>query len=182
LTAIIPLTAFGLGLWQIQRLQQKSELIARLEDQLVAIPLPLPPKVDPTQIPAFDHRRVVVTGVFRNDQEMLIGPRMRDGEQGYLVVTPLQRDDGSMVLISRGWIAKSKKNHEARNNDSGEALPAGKVRVMGMLREPIKKNMFTPDNRPGKGEWYFPDIKEMAAWVGADEVWIEETMGKLRGN
>jgi len=47
---------------------------------------------------------------------------------------------------------------------------------MGLLREPLKKNAFTPDNRPGKNEWYFPDIKEMAAWVGGDEVWIEETM------
>jgi surfeit locus 1 family protein len=143
----------------------------------VAVPLPLPERLDPSAIPSFDHRRVVVTGTFRHDQEMLVGPRMRDGEQGYIIVTPLQREDGSKILVSRGWIAKGKKDQLDRS--SKEALPRGRVQVMGLLRQPINKNMFTPDNRPGRGDWYFLDAKEMAAWVGAEEVWIEEMMGKL---
>ncbi len=53
-------------------------------------PLPLPPRVDPSALHDFDYRRVYAVGTFRHDQEMLIGPRMRDGEQGYLVITPLE--------------------------------------------------------------------------------------------
>ncbi|KAF4773698.1 SURF1 family protein [Colletotrichum scovillei] len=56
--ALIPITAFALGTWQVQRLGWKTDLIAKFEDRL----------------------------------EMLIGPRMWEGEQGYMVVTPLERE------------------------------------------------------------------------------------------
>ena len=37
--------------------------------------------------------------------------------------------------------------------------------------------MFTPDNRPELGHFYFPDVRQMAEFSGSDPVWIEETMG-----
>ncbi|OAA75150.1 Surfeit locus 1 [Akanthomyces lecanii RCEF 1005] len=170
--ALIPITAFALGTWQVQRLGWKTDLIAKFEDRLVREPLPLPPHIDPSAIHDFDYRRVVATGRLRHDQEMLIGPRMRDGQDGYMVVTPLERKDGSTILVNRGWI--SKKHRDQRSRPQG--LPAGEVTVEGLLREPWKKNMFTPDNRPDKGEFYFPDVKQMAELTGAQPVWVEATM------
>lgn len=174
--AIIPITAFALGTWQVFRLQWKTDLIAKSEDRLIREPLPLPPRVDPEAIADFDYRRVVTTGRFRHDLEMLIGPRMRDGEQGYMVITPLEREGGSTVLVNRGWIPKRLRDQRQRSRDS---LPQGEIVVEGMLREPWKKNMFTPDNRPDKGEFYFPDVRQMAELTGAQPVWIEATMGRL---
>lgn len=174
--AIIPITAFALGSWQVQRLQWKTDLIAKCEDRLFREPLPLPPRVDPDVVAEeFDYRRVYCSGTLRHDQEMLIGPRMRDGEQGFMVVTPLERADGSTVLVNRGWIPKRLKDQRARAKDS---LPRGEVTVEGLLRKPWKKNMFTPENRPDKGEFYFPDVKQMAELTGAQPVWIEATMGE----
>ncbi|KAK3943182.1 SURF1 family-domain-containing protein [Diplogelasinospora grovesii] len=180
--AIIPVTAFVLGTWQVQRLKWKTDLLARCEDRLVREPLPLPPRVDPEAIADFDYRRVYTTGRFRHDQEMLIGPRVHDGEQGYMVVTPLERTsqggegkDGSSttVLVNRGWISKKMADQSNRHPDS---LPTGEVHVEGMLRQPWKKNMFTPDNRPDKNEFYFPDVHQMAALTGSQAVWVEQTM------
>ncbi|MCJ1260010.1 surf-like protein [Lignoscripta atroalba] len=171
--ALIPITAFALGSWQVLRLGWKTDLIARFEDRLVRSPLPLPPQIDPAAIKDFDYRRVYATGHLRHDQEMLIGPRMHDGNNGYLVVTPLEREgEGTTVLVNRGWIPKKLKRHADRR----EGLPTGEVKVEGLLREPWKKNMFTPDNKPELGEFYFPDVEQMAKLTGSQSVWIEETM------
>jgi surfeit locus 1 family protein len=177
--AAIPVTAFVLGCWQVQRLGWKSELIARFEDRLIKDPLPLPPQVDPDAIKDFDYRRVLARGVLRHDQEMLIGPRMHDGVDGYQVVTPLDRSaefegfkGNTTVLINRGWIPKDKADHKLRP----DGLPRGTVVVEGLLREPWKKNMFTPENKPEEGKFYFPDVYEMAAHTNSQPVWVEETM------
>ena len=151
-------------------------MIAKFEDRLVREPLPLPPRVDPDAISEFDYRRVYATGRLRHDQEMLIGPRVHEGQDGYLVVTPLEREgSGTSVLVNRGWIARKFKVQRTRK----EGLPTGDVTVEGLLREPWKKNMFTPDNKPEAGEFYFPDVNQMAAFTGCQPVWIEETTGKL---
>ncbi|KAI8627861.1 SURF1 family protein [Xylariaceae sp. FL1651] len=177
--ALIPITAFALGTWQVQRLGWKSELVARFEDRLVQPPLPLPPRVDPDAIHDFDFRRVLARGRYRHDLEMLVGPRMRDGEDGFMVITPLERDPGgtdgkgsTTVLVNRGWISRKLR----RQQDRREGLPTGEVVVEGLLREPWKKNMFTPENRPDKGEFYFPDVKQMAELAGSQPVWVEQTM------
>ncbi|KAK2758054.1 surf-like protein [Arachnomyces sp. PD_36] len=171
--ALIPITAFALGTWQVQRLDWKSKLIATLEDRLVKPPLPLPPAIDPDSVADFDYRRVYATGRLRHDQEMLIGPRMNDGKDGYLVITPLERGDGeSTVLVNRGWIPKHMQDQRSRE----QGLPRGEVTVEGLLRSPWKKNMFTPNNKPEEGKFYFPDVKQMAELTGSQPVWIEETM------
>ncbi|KAL8979009.1 MAG: hypothetical protein Q9177_006249, partial [Variospora cf. flavescens] len=171
--ALIPITAFALGTWQVFRLGWKTELIARFEDRLSRPPLPLPPNVNPEAVTDFDYRKVYTTGHLRHNQEMLIGPRIHDGNDGYLVVTPLERGDhGSTVLVNRGWIPRRKKAQGSRV----EGLPRGRVTVEGLLRKPWKKNIFTPDNQPQLGQFYFPDVQQMAQLSGSDAIWIEETM------
>ncbi|KAK5136149.1 hypothetical protein LTR08_003986 [Meristemomyces frigidus] len=178
----IPATAFLLGCWQVKRLTWKSDLIAKFEDRLVREPLPLPPQIDPAAIKDFDYRRVYARGVLRHDQEMLIGPRIHDGQDGYLVVTPLERaaqypayPGNTTVLVCRGWIAKAKALQSSRLAPE-QSLPRGEIVVEGLLREPWVKNSFTPDNRPERDAWYFPDVAQMAAHVGSQAVWVEETM------
>ncbi|KAL6410218.1 hypothetical protein AUP68_06632 [Ilyonectria robusta] len=158
---------------RVQRLGWKSELIAKFEDRLVRDPLPLPPTIDPDAVKDFDFRRVYATGHFRHDQEMLVGPRMRDGTDGFMVVTPLERKGGSTILVNRGWIDKKHRNRRSRP----DGLPTGEVTVEGLLREPWKKNMFTPENRPERGDFFFPDVKQMAELTGSQPVWVEATMG-----
>jgi surfeit locus 1 family protein len=91
-----------------------------------------------------------------------------------LVVTPLEHSGGSTVLVDRGWINKSKKDHKDRIQG---ALPVGEMTVEGLLRAPWKENMPTPYNRLDLNEFYFPDVEQMANLVGAQPVWIEQTKG-----
>lgn len=178
--AIIPLTAFVLGCWQVQRLGWKTELVARFEDRLTFPPLELPLRIDPEAVKDFDYRRVYATGVLRHDQEMLIGPRILDGEEGYTVITPLERRDAKgglhKILCCRGWIKKDARPQWFRKKNG--ALPEGDVTVEGLIRIPPKGNMFTPRNEPEKGKWFFPSVEEMAEYSGSQPVWVEETMSK----
>ena len=51
----------GLGIWQLERLAWKTDLIDRIERGLAAPPAPLPARpIDP----GFDYRHVTVTGRF----------------------------------------------------------------------------------------------------------------------
>lgn len=102
---------------------------------------------------------------------------MHDGNNGYLVVTPLERDFGdypgnTKILVCRGWISKDK----AAQSDRTDSLQSGEVTVKGLLREPWKKNSFTPENKPAENKFYFPDVEQMAKHTGSQVVWIEETM------
>ncbi len=82
---------------------------------------------------------------------------MRDGESGYTVVTPLEREGGAeagtTVLVNRGWIAKEKANQRRRHPDG---LPRGEVRVEGMLRKPWKKKHVHACQPTGQGRVLFP--------------------------
>ncbi|PVH92830.1 SURF1-domain-containing protein [Periconia macrospinosa] len=176
--AIIPITAFVLGCWQVQRLGWKTELVARFEDRLTFPPLELPLRIDPEAIADFDYRKVWAKGRLRHDQEMLVGPRMMEGEEGYTVVTPLERVDEhgnkSKILCCRGWIKKDAEKKWFRKQHG--ALPEEEVVIEGLLRTPPKSNMFTPRNKPEEGKWFFPSVEEMAEWTGSQAVWVEETM------
>lgn len=178
--ATIPVTAFILGCWQVQRLGWKTDLVARFEDRLTFPPLELPLRIDPEAVKDFDYRRVYATGVLRHDQEMLIGPRILDGEEGYTVITPLERKDAKgnvhKILCCRGWIKKDARAHWFRKKNG--ALPEGNVTIEGLIRIPPQGNMFTPRNVPAEGKWFFPSVEEMADWSGSQPVWVEETMSK----
>ncbi|KPI38385.1 Cytochrome oxidase assembly protein shy1 [Cyphellophora attinorum] len=98
---------------------------------------------------------------------------MHDGKDGFQVVTPLEREDGGTILVNRGWISRDKQYQRERDPS---ALPTGEITVQGLLREPLKKNMFTPKNKPEEGKFFFPDTYEMASVVGCEAVLVEETM------
>lgn len=68
------------------------------------------------------YRRVLVKGVFRYDQEILVGPRTYEGESGFAVITPLERENGSTLLINRGWIRKEMADHSKRSEESMVSL------------------------------------------------------------
>jgi surfeit locus 1 family protein len=99
---------------------------------------------------------------------------MHDGEDGFTVVTPLEREGASTVLVNRGWI--SRKLQDQKDRPLG--VTNEEVVIEGLLREPWKKNMFTPDNKPEDGKFYFPDINQMAELSGSQPIWIEQTMGR----
>lgn len=128
-------------------------------------------------IPEFIFRKVYLKGRWDHKHTMLLGPRVREGAQGYNVVTPLIRADGSTVLVDRGFVLKDHVENGAINEATGE------VELLGMIRTSQNRNSFTPDNHPEKGEWYWIDVEAMADYAGGEmagvqPVFIEEIFGE----
>lgn len=107
---------------------------------------------------------------------MIFSPRVREGVHGVHVITPLVRENGSTILVDRGFISKDKIELLAQNQ------PEGEVEVLGMIRTSQPRNRFTPDNEPEKGTWYWTDVDAMAQHAGGDAagvqpVFVEEIFG-----
>lgn len=208
----MPLFTFGLGTWQLQRLQWKLDMIDQLENKLHKEPVRLPARIEyvqlpspvfplvhsrslsfavcsPAAIPEFAYRKVFVTGVYDHDHELEMGPRTRDGELGYHVVTPLVRGEGQdTIMVNRGFVKREKRDQSERPASIVRKMSvwggAGmltalvqtkeRVEVVGMLRDQEKPNSFTPANSPEKGEWIFNNIEEMSQHTGAEPVLVDE--------
>ncbi|KAF9936859.1 surf-like protein [Mortierella alpina] len=169
--ALCPIITFGLGSWQVQRLRWKVDLIESLEDRMSLDAIPLPRKVNLGAIEDFEYRKVKVTGHYRHDEEILLGPRTRgDGQPGYFLITPFERVNGSKILVRRGWVPREKKDQATRL----DGLTEGEVTLEGLLRTGEQKaSSFVPENNPEKNEWYSLDLESMAQQSGAQPVVVE---------
>ena len=108
---------------------------------------------------------------------MLLSPRVREGVHGVNVVTPLIRENGSTILVDRGFVSREFVSSIDSNPYEGE------VEVLGMLRTSQPRNRFTPDNKPSEGLWHWTDIETMAGSAGGEQanvqpVFIEQIFGK----
>lgn len=147
----------GLGFWQLDRLQQKNALIARIAERMESAPVPAPEDSALRNID-FEYRRVTATGIYRHDLEIPLHAIGRGGRPGYRIYTPLERKPGDVVLVNRGWVPKAMKDAASR----GAGLLPGLVAVEGILRVPGAKARFAPQNQAENNEWYWLDL-ELAA-------------------
>jgi surfeit locus 1 family protein len=148
----------GLGTWQLQRLEWKADLIARVTERAAAAPVALPVALDDPA--AWEFRSVTLSGQFLNDREMLLLARPRQGQAGYEVMTPFQRaDGGGVVLVNRGFVPMDKR--AAASRASGRV--DGPTNLRGVVRLPQSAGLFQPDNAPGAEVWMRADPAAMAA-------------------
>jgi surfeit locus 1 family protein len=146
----------ALGTWQMDRMQWKENLISERSQRLAAPPVNLPAQVAAPE--ALEYRRAQAVGRFLHDREMYLAGRSNRGQSGYHVVTPLQRADGSAVLVNRGWVPLDRKLPQSR--DQGQV--DGQVTVQGLARVPPAPGWITPANQVEGNFWFYVDIPAMA--------------------
>ena len=152
----------ALGVWQVERLFWKRDLIARVDARIHARPVPPPapgawPRLDPRQA---EYRRVEATGVFDHDRETLVEALTERGP-GYWVVTPLRTGDG-VILVNRGFVPPERKAPGSR----AAGQRRGEVRVRGLLRLSEPGGRFLRANAPAQGRWYSRDVAAIAGARG----------------
>lgn len=152
----------ALGSWQVDRLFWKKDLIEMRQAQAQMPPIAVP--IDTVLDPDMAFRAAYAEGRYLNDQEKYLMARTRRGNVGFQLITPLEQEDGRIIMVNRGWVPQDYRDPETRP----ESLIEGPVRVTGVLRVPSKKHWAQPENDAIKNQWFYVDVNHMAEDTGAD--------------
>jgi surfeit locus 1 family protein len=156
------LVLLGLGSWQVQRLHWKEGLIAERQAGLAA---PVTSWIEAADRPGELHwHRVSAEGRFLHDRELLLAARSMNGNPGYHIVTPFEVEDGTLLLVDRGWVPLDRKEPQARPEGQVEGLRA----VSGILRPGHRPSWLTPENQPEENFWFWVDVPAMAHAAGLE--------------
>lgn len=90
----------GLGVWQLNRADEKRGIEAQLAQRQTAAPVALQSVKSPEA-----YTRIMAQGRFDSARTWLVDNRQRDGKPGYEVVQPFVLNSGVQVLVNRGWLA-----------------------------------------------------------------------------
>jgi cytochrome oxidase assembly protein ShyY1 len=131
--ALIP-AMIELGFWQLHRHEARVAQNELISSSLAADPVPFDRLSSPGHGPAEDDqfRTARATGRYDTGHEVVVRQRTGADEKsiGYFVVTPLIRDDGSAVLVNRGWI---EAGGDLTRFPDVPAPPRGEVTVTGRV-------------------------------------------------
>jgi surfeit locus 1 family protein len=90
-----------LGVWQLDRLEQRRDRNAALAERLAAAPVSLP--VVPNDTAGLLYRRVLLEGRYDDGRTIVLRGRMHRGMPGVHLITPLRLAGGGTVMVNRGW-------------------------------------------------------------------------------
>ena len=90
-------------------------------------------------------RTVEITGVWLQDNQVLVRKKSLESDLGLWVVTPLQLADGTIVMINRGWTAAA---NSAVDSPVVSDVPVGTIEVLGRLRDVTERTKPAPTDLP----------------------------------
>lgn len=120
----------NLGFWQLRRAEERQlenqvlasrfEAEARPVEELVAGAA--------TDVDSLRLRRAFARGEFQPQYEILVRSQVHEGAAGFHIVTPLLLEDGTVLLVNRGWVPL-----QFDQAPSPVSPPTGEVLVEGWL-------------------------------------------------
>ena len=156
----------GLGVWQLDRKVWKENLIATLNMRLARVPEDLPPRENWARLAAEtdEFTRVTFPAEILQGEEAWVytaGSAFRPDVQGagYWVFAPARLAGGSIVMVDRGFVPYDRKEPATRT----QGAPNGTIEIVGVLRWPETRGLFTPADEPQNNVWYLRDPKVIAA-------------------
>lgn len=165
---LLPLL-LGLGFWQLQREQEKLQILARFQARLAEAPTAI------ERLAAQDDlawRRVKLNGRFDPERIYLLDNQIRAGRVGFDVLQPFTLNGGQMLVwVSRGWVAGKRLRSEL----PAVQTPTGQMAVDGYIYVPSGRT-FSLEHTDGVSHKSWPrviqnvSVPKLAAGVNAEEV------------
>jgi surfeit locus 1 family protein len=160
LTAAAVALFAALGFWQLGRAAEKRALAADFAAGGPAIEWRLLPPDAPR------YQRVALRGRYDPQHQFLLDNRSHESVAGVEVLTPLVLDDGSAVLVNRGWLP-----YGATRRDLPPVTVGGEKRdVVGRVDELPRPGIWL--EAPPAAGWprlvQYPRMDELAAALGRE--------------
>lgn len=149
--AMVIVFAIACGLlawWQFSRLEEARDRVQRIETNWDAPIVPIADIFAAQEDFDIDDtwRRVTATGEYLPQDQLLVRGRPRDGLPGFEVLVPFRLEDGTVLVVDRGWVPTG------ASDDSPAVIPApptGTVTVTVRLKpgEPEIPGRGAPDGQ-----------------------------------
>ena len=150
----------SLGVWQVQRLAWKENLLAEIESRIAApaVPLPDAPDADTDR-----YLPVIVTGRFVGDPRarMLASRRQIGAVHRHIAV--FDAEGVGRILVDIGW---------TENDVNPPDLPAAPLTLIGNLDWPREVDGFTPDADLTTDFWFARHVPPLAAAYDTREIFL----------
>ncbi len=121
----------GLGVWQLERAEEKRDLVQTLAEREQMPTLSLQGlESDPQRL---RYRKVSAEGEFDAGSQFFIENRRHGGKTGFHVITPLRQAGSDIrLLVNRGWLQAGPGN----SLPGSVPVPEGRVRISGVAGTP----------------------------------------------
>ncbi len=119
-----------LGIWQLDRLDQRRAFNTQVETMRAADMLDLNKEL-PLDIDSMEWRSVAVTGEYDFENQVVIRNQYNGNQYGYHIITPLLFNGGA-VLVDRGWIpadGNSTPSDWRKYDEIGQQNVTGQIRI-----------------------------------------------------
>jgi Uncharacterized conserved protein len=127
---LLPLL-LGLGLWQLDRADQKAAHKAEYEARRHSVTVELLGPI--SDIEALRFKPIGISGRYDAAHQLLLDNQVYRGQVGYFVLTPLRiQGNDTAILVNRGWVPGG----ENRARLPHLPVSSGVVRVQGILNRP----------------------------------------------
>lgn len=177
LLVLLTIAFAALGLWQVQRLHWKHDLIARVGARVHAPPADAPARARWAAVDAAssEYRHVRLAGSYLPEHTALVQAATALGS-GWWVMTPLRTAEG-IVFVNRGFVtpeagaAMRRERYAmscARQPEPGcDGRP---LVVTGLLRLNEPGGGFLRENVPSADRWHSRDVVAIGAARGLHDV------------
>jgi len=174
-TLLVPLavvTMARLGIWQLDRLEQRQThnqqvktMLSAPAVELSAQTIPGPnPEITKENLSAWEYRTAHVRGEYDPGTGMIIRNQAWEQQPGVHVLIPLLiQGTEQAVLVDLGWVPQE----EYRDGRWKRYIPSGPLEIQGMIRTSESPPTFggqsnpTPHSGQRITAWNFIDIKEI---------------------
>lgn len=154
-------TLMRLGFWQLQRAEEKRQILTALNETMRAQPkevLKIIPSMNahnPTDASVNPYTRVTVSGKWLIEYSVLLDNQSYRGATGYEWWIPLQVEGtDQLLLVDGGWFPWDQQRHNfpAIQSRISQIQIPDNIKITGFLRMPSKAFVIG-DNEENPGQW-----------------------------